>query len=36
MNNFEALMEMIDDIELMALAKQRQNEEDIEVTFDDL
>lgn len=33
---YEAMVELIDDIELLKLVKERQNEESIQVTLDDL
>jgi antitoxin StbD len=33
---YEAIMELIDDIELLKLVKERQHEESIRVTLDDL
>lgn len=35
-NAYEAMMEMIDDLELLKLVKQRQHENSVKVSLDDL
>lgn len=35
-NAYEAMMSMLDDLELLKLVKQRQNEKSIKVSLDDL